>query len=210
MFIFLSKYSGAIKTGIITFFSAVILTSTFAIGQLSFLPAMIILLVIIGVGIIFDLIGTSVTAADEGALHAMAADRVPGARWAIYLVRRADRVANICNDVIGDICGTTSGASGAALVIYLSVVLGIRENIVSVIIVGLTAAITVGGKAAGKNYALKQPESILLLTGRAIMAIDDLLGKRLSKRVEENNKKNRRKKAVKGNGSKPSRKAPNG
>jgi len=181
-------------------------------GQLSFLPAMIILLVIIGVGIIFDLIGTSVTAADEGALHAMAADRVPGARWAIYLVRRADRVANICNDVIGDICGTTSGASGAALVVYLSVVLGIRENLVSVIIVGLTAALTVSGKAAGKNYAIKEPESILLVTGRVIMAIDGILGNRISKRVEESNKKNRRKKAAKanGNGCKPSKKAPNG
>ncbi|HAW71333.1 MAG TPA: hypothetical protein DHD79_06555 [Firmicutes bacterium] len=208
----MGKYSGAIKTGIVTFFTAVILSSTFAMGQLSFLPAMIILLVIIGVGIIFDLIGTSVTAADEGALHAMAADRVPGARWAIYLVRRADRVANICNDVIGDICGTTSGASGAALVVYLSVALGVRESIMSVLIVGLIAALTVGGKAAGKNYAINEPESILLVTGRAIMAVDGLLGNRISKRVEESNKKNRRKKAVKGNGNgcKPSKKAPNG
>lgn len=180
-------------------------------GQLSFLPAVIILLVIIGVGIIFDLIGTSVTAADEGALHAMAADRVPGARWAIYLVRRADRVANICNDVIGDICGTTSGASGAALVVYLSVTLGIRESVISVLVIGLTAALTVSGKAAGKNYAIKEPESILLLTGRAIMAIDGLLGNRIARHVEDSNKKkNRRKKAIKGNGCKPSKKAPNG
>ena len=71
---------------------------------------------IILVGILFDIIGTAVAAAEESALNAKAAKKVPGAREGVYLIKNADKVANFCNDVIGDICGTVSGAIGAALV----------------------------------------------------------------------------------------------
>ena len=71
--------------------------------------AFLILLVIVMVGIIFDIIGVAVTSADEKPFHSMAARKVPGSQEAIKLLRNAERVSSICNDVVGDICGVVSG-----------------------------------------------------------------------------------------------------
>lgn len=188
----MAKNSGAFRTGILTFAIAVVLTAVFELAGLPFLPATIILVVIIGVGIIFDIVGTAVTACSEESLHAMAADRVRGARWAIYLVRRADRVANVCNDVVGDICGTTSGAAGAAIVLYLAR-WNLREEWLRTAVVGLVAALTVGGKAAGKHLAVDQPERIMVIAGRVIAVIDDTLGLKLFERLNRSAKRNRKK-----------------
>ncbi len=49
--------------------------------------AFVILLVIILVGILFDIVGVAVTSADETPFHAMAARKVPGAREASRLLR---------------------------------------------------------------------------------------------------------------------------
>ena len=49
----------------------------------------VVLLVIVLIGIVFDIIGMSVTAADEKPFHSMAAKKVPEAAVAIRLIRRA-------------------------------------------------------------------------------------------------------------------------
>ena len=54
-----------------------------------------------------------VISANESSFHAMAAKQVPAASQAIKLVKNADKVANFCNDLVGDIAGTLSGAIGA-------------------------------------------------------------------------------------------------
>ena len=59
------------------------------------------MVIVIITGIIFDIIGTAVTAATEAPFHAMGADRVKGSKQAIYLIRHAAKVANFCNDVVG-------------------------------------------------------------------------------------------------------------
>ena len=71
--------------------------------------AFLILLAIVMVGIIFDIIGMAVASADEKPFHSMAARKVPGSQEAIRLLRNAERVSSICNDVVGDICGIVSG-----------------------------------------------------------------------------------------------------
>ena len=77
--------------------------------------AFLILLTIILVGIIFDIIGMAVATADEKPFHAMAARKVPGAKECIMLLRNAERVSSICNDVVGDICGVVSGTASATI-----------------------------------------------------------------------------------------------
>ena len=67
------------------------------------IAAFAILLVIVLVGIVFDILGVAVTSADERPFHSMASRKVPGAQEAIRLLRNAERVGSICNDVIGDI-----------------------------------------------------------------------------------------------------------
>ena len=78
--------------------------------------AFIVLIAIIFIGILFDIIGVAVTVTDEKPFHSMAASKVKGAKSSLMLIRNASRVSNVCNDVIGDICGIISGSSAAFIV----------------------------------------------------------------------------------------------
>ena len=77
--------------------------------------AFLILLTIIFIGIVFDIIGMAVATADEKPFHSMAARKVYGAQASIRLLRNAERVSSICNDVVGDICGVVSGSASATI-----------------------------------------------------------------------------------------------
>ncbi|NLC38001.1 MAG: hypothetical protein GX779_01885, partial [Clostridia bacterium] len=108
--------------GLGAFFLAIALSffsQSLLAGITTTLSAFALLIIIILIGIFFDIIGTAVTKASEKFLHAKAARRIFGAKTAIKLVRNAARVANFCNDVVGDISGTLSGAIGAAIVLNL-------------------------------------------------------------------------------------------
>ena len=79
-----------------------------------------VLLLFIALGIVFDMIGVASTSATEKEFHSMAAHRVRGAREAVWMVRNAEKVSSICNDVVGDICGIISGATGALIVAHIT------------------------------------------------------------------------------------------
>lgn len=81
--------------------------STNAIALLELFPAILVLIITIFVGIIFDIIGIAVTVAKEEELHAKATKKIQGAKTSIKLVRNSSKVANICADVIGDVCRST-------------------------------------------------------------------------------------------------------
>jgi CBS domain containing-hemolysin-like protein len=126
------------------------------------LISIIILLIIILIGIIFDIIGVAVAAANEAPFHAMAADKVPGGKEAVRIIRNADIVTNICNDVVGDICGVISGAAGATII--LKTVLSsksLNETVFSVIMAGLISTLTISGKAIGKAFAIKNSKRVV-------------------------------------------------
>ena len=141
--------------------------------------AFVILLAIIFLGIIFDIIGMAVATADEKPFHSMAARKVPGAHEAIKLLRNAERVSSICNDVVGDICGVVSGSASAtiAALILNNVEVGWPRGI-SLLMSALVAGLTVGGKAVGKNIAVKSCTSIVHTVGRIIRALNCLKGKK--------------------------------
>ena len=124
----------------------------------SLLVAFLILLAIILLGIIFDVIGVAVTSADEKPFHSMAARKVTGAQEAIHLLRNAEKVGSICNDVIGDICGVVSGS--AAATIAAQVIIG-QPRISSLLMSALVAGLTVGGKAIGKSFAIHSCTTIV-------------------------------------------------
>lgn len=133
--------------------------------------AFVILLLIIFVGIVFDVIGMAVASADEKPFHAMASRKVPGAKESIRLLRNAERVSSICNDVVGDICGVVSGSASAT--IAAQVLAGFElgwPDVVSLVMSSLVAALTVGGKAIGKGFAVNSSTSIVYLTGQIIYA----------------------------------------
>ncbi len=131
--------------------------------------AFIILLAIVLVGIIFDIIGVSVTSADETPFHAMAARKVPGAREAIRLLRQAEKVSSICNDVVGDICGVVSGAAAATISAQLIQNFEFTwPQVIGLAMSALVAGITVGGKAIGKTFAVNSSTKIVHAVGKFI------------------------------------------
>lgn len=141
--------------------------------------AFLILFVIIFVGIIFDVIGMAVASADEKPFHSMAARKVTGAHEAIRLLRNAERVSSICNDVVGDICGVVSGSASAtiATLILANAKIGWPRG-VSLMMSALAAGLTVGGKAIGKTFAVKSSTEIVHMVGWLIYSVRHLFQKK--------------------------------
>ena len=131
--------------------------------------AFVILLAIVLIGIIFDIIGMAVASADEKPFHSMAARKVRGAQESIRLLRNAERVSSICNDVVGDICGVVSGSASAAIAAQ------VLENftfawpqVMTLLMSALVAGLTVGGKAIGKTFAINSCTKIVHTVGKVI------------------------------------------
>ncbi len=131
--------------------------------------AFLILMLIILLGIIFDIIGVAVTSADEKPFHSMAARKVPGARESISLLRNAERVSSICNDVVGDICGVVSGAASATIAAQILHNFTFSwPRVVGLVMSALVAGFTVGGKAIGKTFAINSSTKIVHGVGKVI------------------------------------------
>jgi CBS domain containing-hemolysin-like protein len=129
----------------------------------------ILLIVVVSIGIMFDLIGTAVTAADEVPFHAMASDKKKGAKESLKLIKNADRVSNVCADVIGDICGVLSGAIAALIAGSIAKMLGQEDITVTTLLVTATVtALTVWGKGVFKQVAIRNSTSIIKTVGRIV------------------------------------------
>ena len=157
------------------FFATILISGTISLisdevmAGSSVAVAFCILLAIVFLGILFDIIGMAVATADEKPFHSMAARKVPGAHEAIRLLRNAERVSSICNDVVGDICGVVSGSASATIAALILADADIGwPKAVSLIMSALVAGMTVGGKAIGKTIAVKSCTQIVHLVGRVI------------------------------------------
>ena len=157
---------------VLVFFIAVVLSAALCLASDQALDgaglavAFVVLLSFILLGIVFDIIGVSVTAADEKPFHSMAARKTPGAREALNLIRKADKVSSFCNDVVGDICGIISGSTGAVIVVQIQSALGAPGIVISLAVTALTSGLTIGGKALGKSFAIAKSTAVLQLVGR--------------------------------------------
>ena len=149
---------------IITFILSVIFSyiCTNAISSLELFPALIILILTIFIGIVFDIIGVAVTVAKEEELHAKASKKIKGAKTSIKLIRNSSKVSNICADVIGDICGVLSGAISAMIASKITEKFGVNLQFV---ISAIVASLTVGGKALGKEVANNNSTPIVHFVG---------------------------------------------
>lgn len=143
--------------------------SNWLMARSTTLVAFFILLLIVLIGIIFDIIGVAVTSAQEQPFHAMAAKKVPGGAEAIRLLRKADRVGSVCNDVIGDICGVISGAASATIAGNVLMNFAFTsEEVLKLALSALVAGLTVGGKALGKGFAIRSSTTIVSAVGKLI------------------------------------------
>ena len=169
-----------ILVGICSFIIAVtiILISEYFASRLnSIILCLALLLFITVINILADVVGTATAAASHAPFNATAAKRVQGAAQGLRLVKNADRVANICNDVIGDITTTVSGAIGISIVIQL-----VRINphadqfLLTVLLTAVISAVIVIGKAFGKKYALSDPNRVVFIVGNFLAHLEKLTG----------------------------------
>ena len=144
---------------IISFGLSFVANST--IPNLSLVFGIIITLLFIFIGIIFDIIGVSVTSADEAVFHSMASRKVKGASTAVKLKKNADKTSSFCCDVIGDICGVISGAAGTTICAILVTKYHTDLLITGLIITAVISSLTIGGKALGKSFAINKSNIIL-------------------------------------------------
>lgn len=173
-----------IRWVVIIFFVTIAISGTISLlsdilmAHSNMVVAFLILLAIIFIGIVFDIIGMAVASADEKPFHSMAARKIPGAQEAIKLLRNAERVSSICNDVVGDICGVVSGSASATIAAQiLSNFTFTWPQIISLAMSALAAGLTVGGKAIGKSFAVNSCTSIVHSVGCLIASLNRMTGK---------------------------------
>ena len=131
------------------------------IPKLSIIIGIIITLLFIFIGVLFDIVGVAVTAAEESVFHSMASRKVKGANVAVKFKKNADKVSSFCCDVIGDVCGVISGTAATSIAALLILKYNYNPVIVGLIVTGIVSSLTIGGKAIGKSFAINKSEIIL-------------------------------------------------
>lgn len=156
-------YKWIIKIIVASFIISIIFTliSETIIPNVGLFMGIILALLFILIGVLFDMIGIAVTTANEAQFHSMATKRVKGASMAIKLKRNADKVSSFCNDVVGDICGIVSGSTGTVIVIKILENSNFNNLFIKLIVMGIISSLTIGGKALEKGYAMKKSNEIL-------------------------------------------------
>lgn len=159
-----------IKVFVMTFMLSIIFNgvSNALLSNINIFIAFLVLIIMIGIGIFFDMIGMSVATCEEAPFHAKASKKHKGAREAIKLIRSKEKVSSICNDVIGDVSGIVSGSLSALISVNLSNILGANSFVVTLIVGGVVASLTVGGKAIGKKKAIDSCNEIMFFVGSIV------------------------------------------
>lgn len=158
-----SDFKWIINVSLLAFSITFVMTifSESALANVSLIAGIFIVLLFIFIGIIFDMIGIAVTVADPKVFNSMAAKKIKGAKIALKLMKNASKVSSFCNDVIGDICGILSGAGASTIAVLIADKLEINIFWVILVITSLIAALTIGGKACGKSFAINRSNNIL-------------------------------------------------
>lgn len=165
------------KITIATFFITILISyvTDILMAHTNLVMAIFAVLIIILIGVFFDTVGIAVAAGKEQPFHAMAAAKIPSAKYSLLLLKHASKVSNFLNDVVGDIAGIISGAASTLIVLkIISLDIGISsKTIVSIIISAMVACLTVGGKALGKEVAINYSKEIVNLAGKIMYVINE-------------------------------------
>ena len=166
----MNNKSWVIKAFLFTFLICLLISgvSNVVANNANIIVLILITIIIIFIGIIFDIIGTAVLTANEATFHAKASNKISGSKESIKLIKNSSNIANFCNDIIGDICGIVSGSMGAMIALYLANKFNINSTITALIVASVISSIMVGGKAIGKNIAVKKSDKIIFRVGKLL------------------------------------------
>jgi hypothetical protein len=166
--------------GIGSFFLAIIFTffSEFFTSRLnSIFLSLVFLFFIVLINIAADVVGTAVTAASHVPFNAKAAKRIRGAPHGLQLVKNADKVANLTNDMMSDITTTVGGALGISIVVQImKSEPALSQFWLNILITALIASVIVSGKAYSKKIALTHPDDVIFFVGRFLARVEELTG----------------------------------
>lgn len=123
----------------------------------------------ITISVIFDMIGVAITCTSEE-FYLSKIGKEKGAEIALAMKKNSEKVCSFCNDVVGDICGILSGASGACVI--LSITNHISNDAIIVVVSSLVSAIIAGltifSKALMKSYAINNANRFILKIGKIL------------------------------------------
>ena len=147
---------------IITFIISLVLSfiSNTVIANMDIIAGAIVLLLVILIGILFDLIAVAVTVGNEDDFHAQASRKIKGAKTSIKMIKNSSKVSSFCADVIGDICGVLSGAISAMIAFKLTEYYGMDSSL-QFLFSAAVSSLTVGGKAMTNEIAKNNSTKII-------------------------------------------------
>lgn len=142
--------------------------SEFVMGVTGIVVAILVIILFVSIAIFTDMIGVAVTACSKEPFVAMCSKKVKGAKEGLMLIRNADKVASLCADVLGDVCGILSGAAGASIVARITkdFTNANLTILVASLVTAFIAGITIAGKALGKKTAINKCNTIILNVGK--------------------------------------------
>ena len=139
--------------------AAVNAASTLVLEDSHWWLATLLTVIILLVGVIFDMIGTAATACDIQPFLSMASRKVRGGKMAVKFSQKSDVVSSVCCDIVGDICGIVSGVCAATIAAYT---LNLNGSFWwTVLIYAVISTLTITLKAVGKGIAVKQANKII-------------------------------------------------
>ena len=139
--------------------AAVNAASTLVLEDSQLWLATLLTVLILLIGVVFDMVGTASTACDIQPFLSMASRKVRGAKLAVKLSKKSDVVSSICCDIVGDICGIVSGVCAATIASYT---LNLNGSFWwTVLIYAVISTLTITLKAIGKGLAIKQANKII-------------------------------------------------
>ncbi len=184
-----------IKILVITIFLSLAFSvlSEFVLSSVGIAISILIIVLLLFLGISADMVGVAATACQLEPFTAMRSRKVRGAKVAMSLVKNAEKVSSICNDVIGDICGILSGAAGAAITFKLAneTMPSSVQIIIAACVSALIAGLTIFGKAICKKYAMDNSTKIILNVGKVLSIFSRASNKKAPEKVSKENKVNK-------------------
>ena len=138
------------------------------IPKINVLLGILIILIFIFISVIFDMIGVAITAQDETPFNSMASKKIKGSSHSVKLIKNSDKLASICCDVVGDVCGVVSGSAGMMVAASLVNHVKINPSLLVLLVTSIIASLTITSKAFGKTIAIKNSKSITEKVGKVI------------------------------------------
>lgn len=153
----------------LSFFLTVLFSylSEMCVSDSSVIVGVIVIFVLLIVNVSGDILANAVLSCTTPSFLSMASQKVVGAKRAVSMCKNAPKIASIFADVIGDICGIISGSVSALLVLKIGALGGsIPELVWSILVSALIGALTVGGKAIFKVFAVKYNTKIVFFVAK--------------------------------------------